>query len=160
MTNNTPTTNIYQLIDPRTGDVFYIGQAVNPAKRLEQHINDARPNDKRQRIADMLADGVEPVLQVVEVVARKDADKAERRRIKELDGLTNKNHNGKKRKRNRRKKPKTAHLVPAVRAYHAKERKSREVPEIAQASWKKIKPMLDKSNAVSTHELSEWAEVT
>jgi len=72
---------VYELIDPRSGNVFYIGQTYCPKERLQQHINAARkaasdveypynllrkhksPNEKM--ISQILACGHKPVMNII-----------------------------------------------------------------------------------------------
>jgi hypothetical protein len=64
--------HIYTLSDPRTGEVRYVGktQKADPKKRLNSHISDAVMGKDQTRCGrwkrSLLADGVRPVLTVIE----------------------------------------------------------------------------------------------
>lgn len=67
-------TFIYVLINPATGEIFYVGSTENPKKRLSAHIRESRKSltylhqtHKQKYITDMLAAGVEPAMTVIEV---------------------------------------------------------------------------------------------
>lgn len=67
---------VYKLIDPRSNQPFYVGAGSGrrPTKRLEDHILEAKDPakwtnpDKSQRIADILAEGLEPLFDYSECV--------------------------------------------------------------------------------------------
>jgi hypothetical protein len=75
---------IYELRDPRTGEIRYVGQSVNPKVRLHGHIFDARCLFKSRKgawIQELQALGMKP--DVVSALRVRDdlADKAEMRHI-------------------------------------------------------------------------------
>ena len=92
MTTNR-TIQIYQLIDPRTGQVFYVGQTMDAEKRLSGHIRDAIDTEKRIKIKDILAAGEQPQMVVIANVPEHVANDYEKLIIKITDGLTNTAHN-------------------------------------------------------------------
>jgi hypothetical protein len=62
-------TYIYVLIDPRTSEVRYVGQTVNPPERLRLHIKDCRSNTKKNAwIRSVLRSNHKPLLLVVDCV--------------------------------------------------------------------------------------------
>ena len=77
--------SIYALCDPRDGDVRYIGKAVDPAKRLRQHLSSFQLSYYRSQkvswIKSLLDAGVKPTLTVLEVVPPDEANAAECRWI-------------------------------------------------------------------------------
>jgi hypothetical protein len=83
---------IYELIDPRSGDVFYVGKGRN--KRAWEHISQSKSGKyqnkaKTDKILEILADGLEVQVNIVSYhetdLLAGDAEKA---RIEEL-GLSN-----------------------------------------------------------------------
>lgn len=75
---------IYGLVDPRTDEIRYVGQSVNPTHRLGQHIyeaEDIRGGAKRRWILDLLANGIRPSLRILAGVRKARADIAEKRWI-------------------------------------------------------------------------------
>lgn len=72
---------VYDLSDPRTGCVRYVGKSVRPAERLATHIREARAGSKvhcKRWIAGLLAAGLRPVMGVIEETSRANANDAER----------------------------------------------------------------------------------
>lgn len=66
-------TTIYALLDPRTGEVRYIGKTYrSKQRRLRQHINDSRSGRSNTHAAcwvrSLLNEGLEPVAKTIEVV--------------------------------------------------------------------------------------------
>lgn len=57
---------IYGLVDPRSEDVRYIGQTVNPLTRLRHHRSCYQPGPKGDWIADMRACGLKPDMTILE----------------------------------------------------------------------------------------------
>ena len=87
------TVQIYQLVDPRTGQPFYVGQTIDAQKRLAKHIRDAVDTEKRIRIKDIIKSGEQPQMIVIANVPERVANDYEKLMIKITDGLTNTNHN-------------------------------------------------------------------
>lgn len=56
---------IYQLEDPRTGEVRYIGQTNNPAARLNQHISRPHQQDLEDWIGDLAINALAPRMVVL-----------------------------------------------------------------------------------------------
>lgn len=87
---------IYKLIDPETREARYIGQTSMPARRLTQHITDARhsDHDRARWIRSLVAQGLKPEMVIIEEVPSKEADKRElfwiHTMIKRGEQLTNK----------------------------------------------------------------------
>lgn len=72
---------IYDLSDPRTGEVRYIGKSVNPRERLATHIRESRNGSKlhsRRWIAGIIASGGLPILGTLEISEDAEANNAER----------------------------------------------------------------------------------
>jgi hypothetical protein len=72
---------IYDLSDPRTGEVRYVGKSVRPRERLATHIREARAGSIvhcKRWIAGLLAEGLAPVLGIIEETTRESANEAER----------------------------------------------------------------------------------
>lgn len=82
---------VYELIDPRRSEVFYVGKGQN--KRLECHERDAArgdPGDKCDRIRDIWASGLSVDRRIVKRFSDEHAAYAfERSHIASLEGLTN-----------------------------------------------------------------------
>jgi predicted GIY-YIG superfamily endonuclease len=59
---------VYVLRDPRSGNVRYVGQSIDPALRLRQHIRGRGVGFDRKSawIRDVIEHGFMPVIQVVE----------------------------------------------------------------------------------------------
>jgi hypothetical protein len=76
---------IYALADPRTGEVRYVGKAIDPAKRLQQHLSRFQltyyKSHKNSWLQSLLDAGVRPTLHILELVASQDANTAEIRWI-------------------------------------------------------------------------------
>ena len=78
-------TSIYVLRDPRNGNVRYVGKSVAPGTRFVSHLNDPTGCLKALWIEELAEEGVQPVMQVVEVVPDGgNWKRAERRWIKRL----------------------------------------------------------------------------
>lgn len=79
------TPEIYALIDPRTGEVRYIGKANNSAKRLASHCRDAkrRVTPVYVWIKELAEIGLKPDMKIVAVVTDGNWQKAERQAIAE-----------------------------------------------------------------------------
>ena len=60
------TTAIYALRDPYTDDVRYIGQSIDPTKRLREHLTDTHDTPKVQWIRTLLETGQRPRLEILE----------------------------------------------------------------------------------------------
>lgn len=150
---------IYQLVDPRDGKPFYVGQSVDSQKRLEAHIKDAFDSPTRTRIKDILSTGQSPLLVVSSVVSEEMANRAERELIRLTPDLTNiQNNNTKnkpkedpsqprKRRRDYRKQSEWAKsLIPQLHEArdiaYKKRVAARVVPEISIKAWEKIEPIL------------------
>jgi hypothetical protein len=73
------TVAIYALIDPRSGQVNYIGQSNDPLSRVMQHCASARGDKsaKAKWIMGLRAEGLRPVVCVLQEVPREWADTAE-----------------------------------------------------------------------------------
>jgi group I intron endonuclease len=67
---DTRPTYIYTLSDPRTGEVRYVGKSVDPTKRLEKHISDAKQKLKNSYVQNWIRSlvniGIIPVQEVIE----------------------------------------------------------------------------------------------
>lgn len=72
---------IYDLSDPRTGCVRYVGKSIRPRERLATHIREARGGSVvhcKRWIAGLLAEGLAPVLSIIEESSVDGASDAER----------------------------------------------------------------------------------
>lgn len=72
---------IYDLSDPLTGFVRYVGKSVRPKERLAAHIRQARAGSPvycKRWISGLLQAGQRPVLSILEEVSASEADVAER----------------------------------------------------------------------------------
>lgn len=88
---------VYNLIDPRNGEVFYVGKGAG--HRVKQHVRDAvsgrvTNRHKHRRIMEILDDGDTVIERIVaDFDTERDAYKFERTRIRELkEQLTNISH--------------------------------------------------------------------
>jgi DNA-binding transcriptional regulator YdaS (Cro superfamily) len=83
--------SIYALADPRTGEVRYIGKAVDPVRRLQQHLTPFQlsryKSKKNSWIKSLLDAGVTPTLHVLELVDYQAANEAEIRWIAKALGM-------------------------------------------------------------------------
>lgn len=71
-------TYIYRLIDPLTHETRYVGQTINPEKRLRQHLSQRDAcADKREWVESLKAQGRQPIMEVLDAVEQ-DASRAER----------------------------------------------------------------------------------
>lgn len=83
-------TYIYDLSDPRTGHVRYVGKSVSPRDRLATHIREARRGDvlhSRRWIDGLLQQGLRPVLGILEETDTVKVDECERFWIATLASL-------------------------------------------------------------------------
>lgn len=82
---------VYLLRDPRTGHVRYVGKAVDPARRLQQHLSAFQLSYYRSRknswLKNLLDAGGRPELEIVETVAPEQANDAECKWIAYYHGL-------------------------------------------------------------------------
>ena len=78
-------TYIYGLFDPRDDSCCYVGKSNHPKKRLGQHIREAQAeqngNLKGQWIRELLAEGLEPELQILTDAPQEDWQEAEKELI-------------------------------------------------------------------------------
>ena len=75
------TTFIYGLKDPRDGLIYYVGKSNHPKMRLEQHLIESINDSKMLWIGDLLSNGYEPELVILEEVSRQYWREAERQWI-------------------------------------------------------------------------------
>jgi hypothetical protein len=75
------TTTIYCLIDPRSGEIRYVGKADEPQRRLRRHLRDKRDCHRTAWIRSLAVAGVQPAVVPLEHVAKSDWQTAERRWI-------------------------------------------------------------------------------
>jgi hypothetical protein len=72
---------IYALRDPRTRQVRYVGKAIDPRGRYRQHLSGAQLSRYRSKknswIKGVLADGLKPKLEILQIVAGDRANAAE-----------------------------------------------------------------------------------
>ena len=60
---------VYELIDPRTDDVVYIGITNNPNLRFQAHLSDTETNDKKGKwIEQLREESFEPRMKILEIV--------------------------------------------------------------------------------------------
>lgn len=67
---------IYALVDPRSGERFYVGQSSKGLSRPKQHTNRANLKDrcpKAARVREIVAYGLKPAIEVLQYVADPDA---------------------------------------------------------------------------------------
>jgi hypothetical protein len=84
-------TVIYSLVDPRDGKVFYVGRTKTTlAWRLRGHLKDSRDgkNPKAKRIAQMLKDGVKPIIAEIARVGNVSAEEIEKTEQAWIDYLS------------------------------------------------------------------------
>lgn len=86
---------IYGLKDPRTTQIKYVGQSVQPAKRLTAHISDAVKNPislKSNWIRELSRVGLEPELEILDIAVTSTAKAIEKEWIKNywVEGILNK----------------------------------------------------------------------
>ena len=71
---------VYELIDPRTSEVRYIGITVHPTTRLHQHIQDHKTAGfKRTWLQELRNAAVKPVMRILEKVTTREAAKERER---------------------------------------------------------------------------------
>jgi hypothetical protein len=70
-------TKIYELIDPRTGEVKYIGQTKDPVARLNSHIAAGHLSDYDRWIIDLIESGHKPEMRIIKTVSERMADEVE-----------------------------------------------------------------------------------
>ena len=92
---------IYHLIDPRTREVFYVGQTVDPGQRLKEHVIGKRSIAvRRNKMAEIIASGQYPIMKTITSITGtyQDACKIEYEEIARFpkNQLTNGKHYGKK----------------------------------------------------------------
>lgn len=83
---------IYALCCPVTSEVRYVGKTIDPARRLRHHMSEARrlPHLHKSRwIKTLVAEGLRPMIKVLEVVPEAEWEAAERRWIASFSNLTN-----------------------------------------------------------------------
>jgi predicted GIY-YIG superfamily endonuclease len=60
---------VYELVDPRTNDVAYVGITDNPNRRFQAHLSDTETNDeKRMWIEQLRSENLEPRMRILETV--------------------------------------------------------------------------------------------
>jgi Zn finger protein HypA/HybF involved in hydrogenase expression len=71
--------SIYTLSDPDTKIVHYVGQTVNPAKRLIQHIESSKKSRRKSSlwISGLVQAGKRPHMNVIDTCAKDEADSVE-----------------------------------------------------------------------------------
>lgn len=78
-----PPATIYLLSDPRTGEAFYVGRTIQPLRlRLAQHWETSgrklKGNANAERIREIRAAGIKPIIEAIEVVPFEEWQEAER----------------------------------------------------------------------------------
>lgn len=69
---------IYGLIDPRDGEIHYVGRSKQPFIRLEQHLKDARNGSEKGRwLTSLTEDDLQPDIRILDCVAESEADTVE-----------------------------------------------------------------------------------
>lgn len=73
------TTFIYALLDPRTGEIRYVGKADNPEKRLLDHLRQCNYGETHRArwLRSLIVDGLRPLLEVIDEVADTEWEAAE-----------------------------------------------------------------------------------
>lgn len=70
---------IYVLVDPRDGDLRYVGQTRNAlSRRLRDHLADKRPCHRTNWIQLLVRIGLRPIIRIVQHVTQDEANDAER----------------------------------------------------------------------------------
>jgi len=72
---------IYGLVDPRNGEIRYIGKTDNPPERLRGHQKDKKITKKRSWIVSLRRKGLKPVLVILQKVSKEKWREAERFQI-------------------------------------------------------------------------------
>lgn len=62
------TVTIYGLIDPRTGEIRYVGKAIDPEKRLRGHMRERGVTHKAKWIQALKRLGLRPILRILEEI--------------------------------------------------------------------------------------------
>lgn len=79
-TNSDSTVYVYALVDPRDGEVRYIGRTSNVERRLWQHVSPsmlAKHSPRAKWIRSLLAEGKQPEMRVIEATTRDRGDAQE-----------------------------------------------------------------------------------
>jgi predicted GIY-YIG superfamily endonuclease len=64
---------VYELIDPRTNAVGYVGITDNPNRRFLAHLGDTETNHRKQRwMRQLQSEGLEPRMRILEVLETKE----------------------------------------------------------------------------------------
>ncbi|MFH1573715.1 MAG: GIY-YIG nuclease family protein, partial [Acidobacteriota bacterium] len=65
-------THIYALVDPRDGEIRYVGKADNPKKRCAQHVREAQhksdSTEKLNWLRELAEKGLKPEVRVLETI--------------------------------------------------------------------------------------------
>lgn len=69
---------IYALLDPRTGDIRYIGKTNNPHKRFIRHKNNREKRHCADWIASLVREELLPVMRILEALPDSTGNDAER----------------------------------------------------------------------------------
>jgi predicted GIY-YIG superfamily endonuclease len=91
---------VYELVDPRTDAVAYVGITDNPNRRFQAHLSDTETNDgKRMWVEQLQSEGLEPRMRILEIVETKEeALEREKHLIRHYtrlgEQLTNISHHG------------------------------------------------------------------
>jgi len=91
---------VYELIDPRTDAVVYVGITNNPNQRFQAHLNDTETNIKKKKwIEQLQKEHFEPHMRILEIVeTREEALEREKHWIRHYtklgEQLTNISHHG------------------------------------------------------------------
>lgn len=74
----TPSSSIYVLRDPQSGDIRYVGYSYCPEKRLLSHLRDGTECHRARWIRSLLRRGLSPQLQVLQTLPEASIREAER----------------------------------------------------------------------------------
>jgi predicted GIY-YIG superfamily endonuclease len=72
---------VYELKDPISGTVFYVGQTNQPKRRYSEHIHNPKTQDEQNIIENSFREGKQPIMTILHTGNKQEADRLEKEEV-------------------------------------------------------------------------------